>query len=173
MGRKEVGRSLTRGTGGGEWGIFNGTNRRSGLARRSVAEQTWWLIWDAQYDTPNSIVKSPSRFRSMLRLAHGAHPRNHSCFVALPSRATVMIVIMLPQQRRAPKRSAITLVEDFKFHTRAVGGNGTWGGFGQGANWRDDTPPVCVPMRAFIQIADAGASTRLWSEALARCFPRP
>lgn len=34
---------------------------------------------------------------------------------------------MLPQQRGAPKRGAITLAEDFKFHTRTVGGNGTWG----------------------------------------------
>lgn len=54
-------------------------------------------------------------------------PRKHPYFVALPSWATVVIVIMLPQQCGALKRGAITLVEDFKFHTRTVEGNGTSG----------------------------------------------
>lgn len=111
----------------------------------------------------DSVVKSLSCLCSSLSLASGACSCKH-CFV--PSRATVVIVIMLPQQCGALKRRAITLVEDLKFHTRTVGGNRTWGGFGQGANWGGDAPPVCVPRRAFIQIADAGC------EALADCFPR-
>lgn len=85
-------------------------------------------------------------------------PINTLCFVALLSWTTVVSAIMLPQHHRAPKRRTFTLVEGFKFHTRTVGGNGTWGGFGQGANWEGDTPPVCVPRQAFIQIADAEAS---------------
>ena len=47
--------------------------------------------------------------------------------LCLPSGGTTVIVIMLPQQSGAPKRRTITLVEDFKFHTRAMGGNRTWG----------------------------------------------
>lgn len=82
----------------------------------------------------NSTVKLLSRLFPLLRLACGVPPYKHLCFVALPPWAAMVIVIMLPQQHSAPKRRAIMLLEDFKFHTRTVGGNGTWGGFAQGAN---------------------------------------
>lgn len=84
----------------------------------------------------------------------------------------MVIVIMLLQQRSAPKRRAITLVEDFKFHTRTVGGNGTWGAMDK-VLIEEEIHCLCVfngehSPKELTQ----GLQARLWSEVLAHCFPR-
>lgn len=142
-----------------KWGIFSWIKQslRIGTENCGRVNLMTHLRVAVRHST-NSTVKLLSCLFPLLGLAFGVSPYKHLCFVALPSWATMVIVIMLPQQHSAPKTRAIMLVEDFKFHTRTVGGNGTWGGFAQGANWGGDTPPVSVPRQAFIQIADAGTS---------------
>lgn len=62
----------------------------------------------------------------MLRLELSAAPPLNTLFCSTALLATVLTATLLPQQHGAPKRRAIMLMEDFKFHIRTVGGNGTW-----------------------------------------------
>lgn len=103
-------------------------DKRYEPTQRNLSKQNWLIIWDTQYDTSNSIVKSLPLLHSMLRLAHSAPPPPplNTLFCSTALLANVLTATLLPQQRGALKRRAIMLMEDFKFHIQTVGGNGTW-----------------------------------------------